>query len=99
MSKNFNMDAMTLHQVRNPKAHMYRSICVIATFNKLGRVEPVALRFETEEEKFDVRIDRVLSCQSEWTDAIVFQCLVTVGDRQQQVKLLYAISEHIWRLL
>ena len=33
MSKNFNMDAMTLHQVRNPKAHMYRSICVIATFN------------------------------------------------------------------
>lgn len=99
MPKNFNMDTMTLHQVKNPKAHMYRSICVIATFNKQGQIEPVALRFETEEERFDVRIDRVLSTQTEWTDTIVFQCLVTVGDRQQQVKLLYEISEHIWRLI
>ncbi len=36
MPKNFNMDAMTIHEVANPKMHMYRSISVIATFNRKG---------------------------------------------------------------
>lgn len=98
MPKNFNMDAMTIHEVANPKMHMYRSISVIATFNRKGDMEPVAIRFETENERFDVRIDRVVSSSKEW-DTILFQCLVTVGNQQQQIKLAYEISEHIWRLI
>jgi hypothetical protein len=99
MPKNFNMDAMTIHEVANPKIHLYRSICVIATFNKRGAINPLAIRFETENERFDVHIDKVISSHQEWADSIVFHCLVTVGERQQQIKLAYEISNHIWRLI
>lgn len=70
---------------------------VIASFYNKGHIMPLYAEYEG----YTIKIDEVLKTKeiNDWgLRGIEFLCSYMLGDRRREIKIRYALKEHIWYL-
>lgn len=72
----------------------YKPIVVIAYYDIDGNIKPLRFKYESD---FTFNINEI-KYSKDVKGGILFCCLITNCNKQQEVNLVYFIREHLWCL-
>ena len=76
---------------------------VIANFNPLGKIKPLYIWIEDEEQKINrYKIEKIENIKEErysGMDMLLFSCTVLTGDYMKQIFIRYTVETHKWMLV
>lgn len=92
----------SIHDFRqNPNFEgVNNSIPVIAAFDRHGKIKPLYIgMLLSDGTRESIQIDKVLWQEQQYANMIVYQCLITILDKQAEIRIGYDTSAHIWRFM